>query len=202
MLAAKCTYRLSRLALPLIALAALAGCMHAEPAAVPTAYTPYSAQDKAFTCDAPNGWKADGYASGAVSSGIAFTSGDAKIGIDTDQAGSFLGDAMSSPTSVLQGAAPGNAQTPPVDRLHAMTGQKFARDVDSYQEVATNAVRLAYGDSRITEYTGKGVHGYRVTSLGHDRRMNILCRCDPSEWSKLQNAFMHVINSVAPGTGG
>jgi hypothetical protein len=196
-------HRYAWIAAPLLAALLLAGCAKNEPAVVPTAYTPFSATDKAFTVDSPNGWKSDGgYSSGGVSSGVTFTSGDAKIAVDTDEKGSFLGDALSSPTSVLQGSAPGNAQTPPVDRLHAMTGEKFAADIEGYQEIKTTATRLAYGDTRVTEYTGKGVHGYRVTSLGHDRRMKIVCKCAPEEWDKLNAAFTHVINSVAPGTGG
>ncbi|HEY3333349.1 MAG TPA: hypothetical protein VGK19_25165 [Capsulimonadaceae bacterium] len=176
---------------------ALAGCSPPK-ATVPTTFTRFVASDTAFSCDAPTGWKADGYAAGAVSSGVKFTSGDGVVSVETDEAGSFMSDALSSPSNVLQGATP-SIPTPPVEKMHAMTGRRFAKDLSDYVELSTVSKMTQYGDSRVTEYTAKNVHGYRVTVLGRERRMSIVCRCSPEEWDALNPSFTRIIGSVAPG---
>lgn len=175
----------------------LAGCAP-KPAVVPTSFSKYTAQDAAFTCDAPAGWNAESVGgAGGTESEVIFTSGDGRISVDADAAGSFIGDAMAGSGATTPGAP---AQIPPIEKLHAITGQKFASDLDTYTEITTVPRMLPYGDSRITEYTAKNVHGYRVTVMGRDRRVSIVCRCAPGEWAALQPAFARVIASVAQGS--
>lgn len=175
----------------------LAGCSP-KPATVPTSFTRYTSLDSAFLCDAPAGWKAESSGqSGGTESSVVFTSGDGRISIDADQSGSFMGDAMTGPGAMIPGATP---QVPPVEKLHSMTGQKFAQDLSGYTEIATDPKPAAYGQCRLTEYTADKVHGYRVTMLGTNRRVSIVCRCSPTEWQALNGAFLHVIQSVTPGS--
>ncbi|MDR3707854.1 MAG: hypothetical protein P4L33_06120 [Capsulimonadaceae bacterium] len=192
--------RLISLLFVLAAFAALAGCSHPK-AVVPATFGKYTASDSAFSCDAPAGWAADSSSSGGVESGVAYTSGDAKISVNSDQAGSFMSDALSSPGSILQSSSPLPASAPPVEKLHAMTGNKFAQDLEGYKEVTTTSQMLSYGDSRITEYTAKDVHGYRATLLNKDRRVSVVCRCSPEEWASLSPAFLRVITSIKAGAG-
>lgn len=183
-----------------LALALISGCAKPKPV-VPASFNPYTSSDKAFVCDAPAGWSVDGYGSGATSSGVTFKSADAKINVDSDEQGSFMGDALTNPmTSGLVGGG-SVAGGSPVDKLHAMNASKVSDNVDGYVELSTTAATLPYGPTRWTLYSGKDVRGYRLTILGHDRCITINCQCTPAEWAALTPVFQRVIFSVKQGPG-
>ena len=189
---------ISAIAFGLMLLAA--GCAQPK-ATVPTGFVTYVAIDKAFKCDAPGGWTIDSSASGATQSGVTFKSADATISIDSDEAGALMSDALSSPTTAgLVGGGNMTGSTP-VDKLHALKGTKFAQDVDGYTELSTASVKIPYGQARVSEYTAKDVHGYRVTILGPQRSITVICHCSPSQWASLYPAFLRVIESVTAGPG-
>jgi hypothetical protein len=61
------------------------------------------------------------------------------------------------------------------------------------------------GPARMSEFTAKSsvgteLHGYRVTTLGHDKRVTFFCVSPEMERQSLELAFDQVLASMERGT--
>jgi len=174
----------------------VAGCAKPK-AVVPTSFVTYTATDKDFRCDSPNGWASSSFSSGGTESGVDITSADAEIRIDSDAAGSMMGDiAGGMGTGTIGSATP--STVPPVEKLHAMQQQEYSKQLHEYD---TDHTTSTYGDGRVTEWKSSDLHGYRATILGHDRSVSVECQCSEVEWPTLKAAFLRITNSIQPAGG-
>jgi hypothetical protein len=187
----------------------VAGCAKKPVAVVPTSFVTFQPSDSAFVCDAPSGWENSKFAQMDTDSGGNFVSGPATINITSSLTGGLLGDMANANNAQAQNlasqlgtAAPvGKA---PVQAAHEQFAAAMVQAHADYAESNTVAVESKAGEGRMSEFTedaGK-THGYRATFLGKDRSIEITCTCPQEDWTELQPAFEHVIESVAPGTGG
>ena len=77
--------------------------------------------------------------------------------------------------------------------------------MSQYQEQPAKPWRSGAGDARVSEFTAGGgmfaekVHGYRVTILGSERSIEIICKCPETDWPTLQPVFAKVIASINSG---
>jgi hypothetical protein len=174
------------------------GCGPA-PAVAPTSYVKYNHKSGTFACEYPQGWEADG---GGKHDQIwaTFQSGPAEIRIRGDLAGSLRSDAMGGRD---QGNLPPELQ--PVQRIHEGTRRDAESNYTGYQELGPpRPLEMSLGPARVSEFTasttfGSGLHGYRVTVLGHDKRVTVFCLCPDSDWKTLQPAFDHLLGSLERG---
>lgn len=177
----------------------LVGCSQA-PVAAPTSYADFNHKEGTFACEYPEGWE-------ETSGGkrgphwATFKSGPATIRLNADLAGSLMGDAMGG----RQGDADLPPEMQPVHRIH-VDGKRAAEDEYSgYQEVGQpREIDVSLGPARVSEFTatttfGSGLHGYRATVLGHNRRVVAFCICPESDWKALQPAFDHVLSTLKRG---
>jgi len=195
-------YRLQSMA----ALAALSGGLLAAGGCggsleAPTSFDSYNAKDGSFACQYPAGWEAAG--GGKGHQWAKFTSGSAEIKIETNISGSLIGDIAQSRNQAA-GIQDAHEDLAPVAQVHEMEKEGFAEDMSNYEEQAPQTVRTGLGDARKAEFTASGtfggtIHGYRVTALSRDRRVQVVCQCSESDWETLRPAFDRVIESLAPG---
>ena len=84
-----------------------------------------------------------------------------------------------------------------------MDKPQLADSLPGYQEGPMQKLESRVGDARISEWTADGgkTHGYRVTMLGSQREMTVICIAPERNWAILQPAFQHMIASVVPGNG-
>jgi len=184
-------------------LLALGGCE--GPAVVPTSYKEYQSSDKNFKLQYPAEWKAESGGRGATA-WVKFTSGDAKIAVDTSAVGSIVGDIAASggPMAGMVGVAPGAAAAQaPVDVVHQREKAGFEQD-EGVKEEEPAAATTGFGPGRKSEFSGSRtiggfVHGCRVTVVGPQYRIRLVCECPKSEWEKLKPAFDKAIESLSRG---
>ncbi len=184
----------------------LATCGCGDRAVVPASYSTYQSTDSPFRIEYPAQWEAKGGGRTGYA-WASFTSGSAEIAVDTNTAGSAIGDMartggpMAAMVGVQTGSGDGVPLTP-VGAVHRREKADFERDTGvAEQEPA--AVRTGFGESQKSEFTGAQtfggtIHGYRVTALGLDYRFRVVCKCPESEWNDLKPAFDKVIESLAP----
>jgi hypothetical protein len=178
----------------------LTGC-GSNPVVVPTTYDAYNAKDGTFACEYPKGWTAEGGGKNGPQ-WATFASGPAEIRVSADVAGSLLGD-------IAGGFIPGKQDLPPelqpVQKVHEGDKQAAEQKFGGYQEVGTPQVLVVpLGPARKSEFTassafGSGLHGYRVTILGHDKRVVVYAVCPEADWPTLQAGFDHVLSSLRRG---
>jgi hypothetical protein len=101
-----------------------------------TAYETFSANDKSFRCDYPQGWKKETREAAAVISQAAFRQGGARIVVSADLAGSLMGDMLTAQQNMGGGldmgdfggegggSIPDISSMPGVDKLMAAVGGK------------------------------------------------------------------------------
>lgn len=197
------------------------------PVQAPKAFAPYTAADKSFLCQAPQGWKTVGGSAGGMTGGALFSSGDAKIDITADLAGSLVGDIAAAQDRAASAAAGGiesagggislpgvpgadlgKARKPPVEKLHDASGKSMAKKLAQYEEKPMQTLQSRMGEGRFSEFTAGGdnpfnpkIHGYRVTILGSERRVTVISQCRETDWKALKPAFETTITSLAPGGG-
>ena len=123
--------------LALLALLAFGAVRALRPAHVPapTAFLPYTALDKSFTCDVPPGWsRASGGGDGGNAAGVLVTNGAARLEVDGDLSGSLMGDMATASNNLAENLAsmtnqPSPKLTPPVETLHQGSGQGPGEEV-------------------------------------------------------------------------
>lgn len=157
----------------------------AEPVTAPTAFKPFTATDKAFRCEYPDGWYKTGGGSHGIMSRGKFTKGTAVIEVDADLTGSLMfdmptpggvdptsgdlggsGAGMPDPSSIpgmekLAGANLKMDRRPPVEKLHEARQKSFAQELKSQgiaevEEAPPQAFRSQSGDARWSAYTAQG----------------------------------------------
>ena len=185
-----------------------------ERVSAPTAFTVFKAGDQSFQCEYPQGWQTAAAEAGAIASGALFQKASAKIDITADLAGSLMGDIARSSNQSMAGLAdmiPGGAAAiqgklkPPVQTLHEGGLKEIKEKFSGYAEQPAKAFQSKMGEARFSEFTADAgflagkLRGYRVTILGGDRRVTVLCHCSEQDWPNLQASFQRVVNSLGPG---
>ena len=179
---------------------AVAGC-GSGPVAAPTTFSQYNAKDGTFACEYPDGWEAKG---GGKNGPLwaTFASGAAEIRVNADLAGSLMGDMAGVG---IAGGDMVSSDLEPVAKVHEIGKQSAAQKYDGYQELGSAAeLSVSLGPARRSEFTaatafGSGLHGYRATILGHNKRVVVYCVCAESDWQTLQPGFDHVLESFTRG---
>lgn len=189
----------------LIALIFVVRALRPVTVASPTAYKTYTAIDNTFSCDQPAGWTMHetGATSGALST-VTFEQAHVRVRVVSDSIGSLMADTMTSvPTDPVPGMPPPPPPKPAVEKLHEMDKPQLADSLPGYQEGEMQKLEARVGDARISEWTADGgkMHGYRVTMLGNQREMTVICISPERNWAIIQPAFQRMITSVAPGNG-
>jgi hypothetical protein len=181
----------------------------------PTAYVTVQATDQTYSVDQPVGWSNTSGSAEGVSSSSIFESGNAKIKVGSDLAGSLWGDIANAQSAQMQnmvslaGVPQSSATTvpPAIEKVHMMGQQDVAKDYSNYSEQPMQTVESKLGEGRISEFTAQGgafvgpMHGYRATFLSVDRRITVLTVCSERNWAILAPSFMHEIQSVNRGSG-
>jgi hypothetical protein len=186
----------------LVAVVSVTGCSSA-PAVVPTTFSTYNSKDGTFACDAPDGWDIQG---GGKQGPVwaKFTSGPAIIDIKGDVSGSLMGDIHGTLGGGNQAILP---QDEPVHKVHVADLEMAAKEYDGYTETPTSpaVIESRLGPARLSEFTAKSgfgtaLHGYRVTILGHDKRVVVYCVAPETDWQALKPTFDRVLASMERGS--
>ncbi|MFN3648952.1 MAG: hypothetical protein ACK47B_05165 [Armatimonadota bacterium] len=186
----------------------------------PKAYKPFKAADGSFQCQYPEGWSRAAGEAHAIISAAVFKKGSASIEVTADLLGSLVGDF--TPKGAQGEIDPGTEQLlqampemqaamkemkkPAAERLHEAGAKAAAKRFSGYQEGEMKTMVGQAGDGRYSEFTADGgwldgkLRGYRVTIMGPQRALTVICRCPESEWKTLKPAFERVVNSLQPGT--
>lgn len=173
--------------------------MQPERVQAPTAYAKFAANDKAFKCEYPQGWKARQGQPQGIASWADFKKGSAQIEINADLQGSLQGDILAAqqrmsenmggesgsggmgggmpPIPGMDGQVPGGLggapteKRPPVEVLHDTDKKALDEELEEYQELPVQKFPSNLGDARISEFTYKG-EGW--TGKMHGYRVTIL----------------------------
>lgn len=199
-----------------VLLALAFGILALRPVTVPApaSYKTYTAIDNTFSCDQPVGWTMHetGATSGALSTAT-FEQSHVRVRVISDSIGSLRGD-MATASNNSVGSVGGDMPLPPglpppppakpaVEQLHEQDKAQLADSLPDYQEGEMKPLESRVGDSRLSEWTADGgkMHGYRVTMLGNQREITVICLSPERNWAILQPAFQRIISSVVPGSG-
>jgi hypothetical protein len=183
-----------------IAVAVVAGgCSQQVPA--PTAYTAFEVKDGAFSCEYPQGWKAEsGARSDNMYSWARFSQGPARIKITADTAGSLKGDIAGAGMGGLGGlGGEPDPEAAPVAIVHEDNKRRMDDDFSNYTEGPPDVIRPGAGEGRVSifEANGKKVVGYRATFLLKNRCLTVVCSCPRNQWGRLKPAFQEVVRKVS-----
>jgi hypothetical protein len=188
--------------------ALLSGC-----GAAPTlsgSYAKYNAKNGAFACEYPEGWEVKGGGRDLFAS-AKFSSGSAVIKISADVAGSLMGDIADSfgggdmgGLGDAAGLDEGGEDISTIAQIHAMGKEDLAEELGNYEEKEATVINTGLGEGRQSEFTASGTftgsqRGYRVTFLGHNHRVTVVCRCGEKQWATVQPVFDKVIASLQRG---
>ncbi len=176
--------------------------------AAPASWGTYTAQDKSFSCAAPQGWETTPSdkaqqmtGKDSTTGGVLFRSGSATIDITTDTVATLVGyDVMhnNADPQTLTGSKAGV--------LHKQWRIATSAIHKGYHETKVTDFEQKMGDARLSEWTANGnvfglggrVHGYRASLVGGSTTAVVVCQCLESDWPALKPAFLHVIASVTP----
>jgi hypothetical protein len=186
------------------AMLVISGCGGAP--VIPTSYNTYKTQDGSFTIQYPSDLEAEGGGKGGYS-WAKFTSGGATIAVDTSAVSSIVNDIARSGGGMggLVGLAPSEgADQSSANAVHNREKQDFEQE-NGVEEQRPMPLATGFGDSRRSEFTGTKTfggarHGYRVTTMGLNHRVRVVCECSESDWNDLKPAFDKVIESLSRGT--
>lgn len=175
--------------------------------APPGSYSLYVSPDKTFTCQAPVNWDSHGFGTESSSvGGVTFQKGDAKIEITSDFQGSLFGDIFKPPAGPDGNPMP--QRVPPIERLHAMYRSTVSQRYGRYREGDMLSFSSpGFGDARCSEFRarrgpfGPDLRGVRVTMLGTERAMIVVCECPAANWETLRDSFWMVVTSIQQGHG-
>lgn len=168
---------------------------------VPKSFDKFNARDGVVQLKSPAGWTRNG-GGGKKFYNCEFTSGPAKIRIETDLSGSLLGDIAGAAAQGMGDDLP--EELSPVAQVHEHSLELASLDLGEMDVKATETIQTGFGETRRSEFTASGslgstTHGYLVTALGQDKRIRVTCTCPEKHWEKLQPAFDEVIKSLARG---
>ena len=149
----------------------------------PTTYIPYSSPLAAITCAEPAGWKAHEDAAAIV-----FSRRKAEI------------DVTSPPQS-------DDGSFAPLAQLHAQAQDALLQSMTDadFHEQGARTLPTGMGTALVSEWTASPdlsrLHGYRATLEVGNNAIEVICLCEQRDWARLQPAFVHVIQSIAPLSG-
>lgn len=193
-------------ALVLVALIFIVRALRPVTVTAPTSYKTYTAIDNTFSCDQPAGWTM--HETGAINgvlSTVTFEKAHVRVRVISDAIGSLMSEGAPSsvPTDPIPGMPPLPPPKPPVEKLHEMDKSQLADSLPGYQEGPMQTLESRVGDARLSEWTADGgkMHGYRVTMLGSQRELTVICISPERNWAIIQPAFQRMIGSVVPGNG-
>lgn len=193
-------------ALVLVALIFIVRALRPVTVAAPTTYKTYTAIDNTFSCDQPAGWTVhETGAMNGVLSTVTFEKAHVRVKVISDAIGSLMseGTPSTASTETLPGMPPPPPPKPAVEKLHEMDKAQLADSLPDYKEGPMQKLESRVGDARVSEWTADGgkQRGYRVTMLGNQREMTVICISPERNWAALQPAFRRMITSVVPGNG-
>jgi len=193
-----------------VALFLLARSMRPHLVPAPAAYINVQASDQSFTVDRPVGWSSTQGSFESTDANMDFSSGSAKITVESDLAGSTWGDFQQAENNQdenmasMTGVKP-PPPIPPIETVHRMGEQEVASQYSKYAEQPMTTITAVIGEGRQSEFTGNGgilvgpVHGYRASFLDNERRITVVTVCPQRNWAILAPSFEHVIQSVGIG---
>ncbi len=152
-----------------------------------------------FGIDYPDGWKVEFGARGGTSNPWArFTHEDsgASIRVKTSLgASAMFGDAI-----------PGSEIDIPMElkrcyQAHEFMRDQFADEYSNYEDQRAEIVKTGFGESCLTEFTargtwGGGIKGVRMSALGKNYQITVICDCSEADWEVLGPVFRHAATSL------
>ncbi len=193
------------------------------PVDAPTAYAPFAAADKSFTCELPDKWQVEalGTASAeeknSMSNGVEARKSDAYIKVTNSSiAGLLTGQLLYGSNPIPDGTFGSRAR--PIFNDH---GKGFKKRFKNYKETKltpaeaqlpkmTNIVQVENAkemvpDIRFAEFTASGNnyglggkrHGYRMAVGGSKEILCVVCECSERDWQKLKPTFEKVMLSLS-----
>jgi hypothetical protein len=177
------------------------GC--SESITAPTSFTKHTSSKGTFQCEFPADWENQGGGQGAAREWAKATKGSAVIRISTDIAGSALADMGGA--GAFTDSYEESEDLEPVAQVHAFGKLAMEEEYNDYKELSKpEKSNCGFPRSRRSEFTANGtfggkLHGYRVTALGRDKRIVMICSCSEDDWSTLKPAFDQVIESLQQG---
>jgi hypothetical protein len=181
---------------------AISGCS-GQPV-IPASYDTYQSSDGSFMIQYPAEWAAESGGKGGYA-WAKFTSGSAKIAVDTSAAGSLVGNisGVGSAIAGIVGDSLGSQGQASVGMVHQREKHDFEEEA-GVEEQAPVPVSTGFGDTRESEFTGTTsfsglIHGYRTTALGLNYRFRVVCQCSEADWADLKPVFDKVIASLSRG---
>jgi hypothetical protein len=166
----------------------------------PAEYVIYNSPEDVFHVTLPKGWKFQ-YGGRKDTYWVNAEKGGATIKVYESLVGSLLGD--------IAGAAQPDSNGPdeslPVSRVHDFKQKLLAAEYGSYREEPAVTVETKFGKARRSMFNARGdlgqkLRGYRVTALGGQTQIGIVCTCSPGDWDVLEPAFARAIESVGAGS--
>jgi hypothetical protein len=178
----------------------LSGCN--SPAVIPTTFETFNAPDGSFAVTYPTEWQAEDGGKGDFL-WAKFASGSAFISIETDVAGSVMGDIAKSHVNLI-GMKDSGQDESPVAKVHETERESFEADNGVKEQTPSMPIVTKLGEGRKAEFVGSKtfgglIHGYRATVLTTSRRITIVCQCSENEWESLKPSFDKVIESLSRG---
>jgi len=166
----------------------------------PESFEELRAKDGAFKIEAPSGWKSSSGGNSAIQ-WATLKKGSVEINVNADVVGSLM---MGSPVGTSQTiGGEGDVDLEPVADAHEMRKESMAEQYSNYAEQDPERFRCGLGPGRKSQFTATDllskIQGYRATVLSSKKRITIICQCSEANWSTLQPAFDHVIESLDVG---
>lgn len=165
----------------------------------PTEYAHFfDERGQQFGIDYPKGWEVESGARGGTSNPWArFTHDSAKIRVKTSLGASAIAGDVS-----YQGP---DDETPDelksVFQIHKFMEDQFAGEYNSYEEKRPQVIRTGYGEVCLGEFTARGtwgskIRGLRLSALGKNYQITVICDCAESDWEVCGPVFDRVVKSL------
>ncbi len=170
----------------------------------PTEFERWNAKDGTFAIDYPAGWMADGGGKQGLQ-WAEFSSGSAKITVETSMVASLIGDiASAGQGATMVGGEQMDPELAPIHKAHRVIMESKTQEYMNYKEGSPGVYRAKLGDSRKSKFRastlfGGSIRGYRATSLSIDKGIIVFCFCNEGDWPKLKPAFDKILSSVGMG---
>jgi hypothetical protein len=200
----------------LLLIALLAQNVFPAKVTAPTLSTTWTAKNKSFSISQPDGWavktnyNVPGDDSGPSDvDGVLFVSGTASVDVTSDSA------TKSKAAQLLTSNGPGtDALANPDAQLDFFDDHEKSLVSGRYRNYQEGSVYKfsddGFGDGIGHTFTADGhawslfggpVKGYRVSLMGGDFTVSIVCECRASDWDTLKNSFQSIISSVQDAGG-
>jgi hypothetical protein len=174
-----------------LALAGLIVFFAQQPTAIPTPAPPttFTTSDKTITVSHPGNWKPLEGSIHAVKTKVQFEpTKNIRVVIETDLAGSLLGDISKASSNMLSNL-PGLGQQltakqkTPLESVHELQAKELKEIYEGFQDGATAKTKVAGLEALVTDFTfqergvwgNREMAGKRVSALASERRLTVVC---------------------------